>query len=170
MLNFSIFWEYNSPEKAKVCMYSCLTDLHIWDLLGFSQIFQKKHAPHLHAHPPRHTHAHHAHTHDFMYAGVYTCTHCDRMSHLAKFCFDRLNALNFASKNVWVRKGANPHGPKKVWVPKSIPISFDVTWALTRREIIDALMVDVFRTQRSYWWMHHFQGKFWWKDHHSLET
>ena len=80
----------------------------------------------MHVHPSRHTHASHAHTHDSLYARVYVCTHCDRKDHLAKFCYDRIHALNFASKNIWVRKGANPEGPKKVWVPKFIPISFDV--------------------------------------------
>ena len=33
---------------------------------------------------------------------------------------------NLATKFVWVRKGANPHGPKRVWVPKTTPIVFDV--------------------------------------------
>ena len=81
-------------------------------------IFRKKHAPHMHAPHTRHTHAHHAHTHDSMYAHVY--------NHLAKFCYDRLNNSNFANKFVWVRKGANPHGPNRVWVPKSTPIVFNV--------------------------------------------
>ena len=44
---------------------------------------------------------------------------------MQNFCFDRINILNFASKHVWVRKDTNPHGPKKVWVPKITPISFD---------------------------------------------
>ena len=57
---------------------------------------------------------------------MYKSTHYGRTGHLAKFYFDRINILNFANKHVWVRKGANPGGPKKVWVPKSIPISFDV--------------------------------------------
>ena len=43
--------------------------------------------------------------------------------HLAKFCFDRINA---SSNHIWVKKGANPHGPKKVWVLKFTPIVFDV--------------------------------------------
>ena len=76
--------------------------------------------------PSRHTHAHHAHTHDSMYVNVYTCTHCGPTGQLAKFCYDRINVLNFANKFVWVRKDDNPHGPKKVWVPKSILIVFDV--------------------------------------------
>ena len=72
-------------------------------------IFRKKDALHLNAHPSRYTHAYHAHTHEFMYIRVYTCTHCDRKGHLAKFYYDRLNALNFASQNVWVRRATNPH-------------------------------------------------------------
>jgi len=48
------------------------------------------------------------------------------MGHLVKFCYDRLNTLNFASKNISVRKSANPGGLKKIWVLKSIPILFDV--------------------------------------------
>ena len=89
-------------------------------------IFRKKHAPHMHAHQSRHTHASHVHTHDTMYAHVYTCTHYGRKSHLAKFCYGRLNDSNFASRFIWVRKGANPYGPNKVWVPKVTPILFDV--------------------------------------------
>ena len=42
---------------------------------------------------------------------------------LAKFCYDRINGTN---NNVWVRKGTHPHGPNKIWVPKSTPIVFDV--------------------------------------------
>ena len=38
----------------------------------------------------------------------------------------RLNALNFANKYVLVKRGTNPYGSKKVWVPKTILISFDV--------------------------------------------
>ena len=76
-------------------------------------MFRKKHTPHIHAHPPWHTHAHHAHIRDSMYTNVYTCAHCDRTSHLAKFYYDRSNAINFANKNVWVRKGANPMDSRK---------------------------------------------------------
>ena len=64
-------------------------------------------------HATRHTHVHHAHTHDTMYAHVYTCTHCERKGHLVKFCYDRINVSNFANKFVWVRKGANPMDPRK---------------------------------------------------------
>ena len=76
-------------------------------------LFHKKHVSHIHAHPSRHTHVSHAHTHDTMYARVYTCTHCGCKDHLAKFCYDKINVLNFASKNVWVRKGVNPENPRK---------------------------------------------------------
>ena len=68
----------------------------------------------MHAHKTRHTHASHIHTHDTMYAHVYTCTRCGRTGYLAKFYYDRINDSNFANKFVWVRKGANLHGPKKV--------------------------------------------------------
>ena len=89
-------------------------------------MFQKKHTPYIHVHPPQHTHTYHAHTHDPIYSTMLTCTHCGRTGHLAKFCYDRINAINFASKNVWVRKGTNPHGPKKIWVPRFTRIVFDV--------------------------------------------
>ena len=78
----------------------------------------------MHAHPPRHTHAPHGHTHQHMYAHVYTCTHCGRKGHLAKFCFDRIHVSNLANKFVWVREGTNPHGPNKIWVPKTTPRVF----------------------------------------------
>jgi len=61
-----------------------------------------------------------------MYARVYTCTHCGRKSHLERFCYDRLNSVNFANNNVCIRKGANPHGLNKIWVPKFTLIVFDV--------------------------------------------
>ena len=51
-------------------------------------LFQKKQAPHVHAHNPRYTYAHfahHDHTHSHMYARVYKCTHCGRKGHLASF-------------------------------------------------------------------------------------
>jgi len=92
----------------------------------FEFMFRKKHTAHMHAHPSRHTHAHHAHMHDSLYASVYSCTHCDRTGHLAKFCYDKLNTTKFSSKHVWVRKYTNLHGLKKVWVSKSTHIVFDV--------------------------------------------
>ena len=65
-------------------------------------LFQKKQAPHVHAHNPRHTYAHyaHIHTHSQMHARVYKCTHCGRKGHLAKFYFDKINHVNFTNKNV----------------------------------------------------------------------
>jgi len=89
-------------------------------------LVRKKQVPSImHAHHTRHTHAPHGHHHT-LYAHVYTCTHCGRMGHLAKFCFDRLHSSNLATKFVWVREGTNPHGPKKLWVPKTTPPIFDV--------------------------------------------
>ena len=55
-----------------------------------------------------------------------TCTHYGRKGHLAKFCYDRMHDSNLANKFIWVKKGANPHGPKRVWVPKTTPTLFDV--------------------------------------------
>ena len=89
-------------------------------------MFRKKQVPSLHAHHTRHTHASHVHVHNTMYAHVYTCTHSGRKGHLAKFCYDRVHDVNLITKFVWVRKGTNPHGPKRVWVPKTTPIVFDV--------------------------------------------
>ena len=77
-------------------------------------MFRKKHTPDIHAHHSRHTHASHVHTHDTMYAHVYTYIHCGRMGHLTMFCYNRLHNSNFANKFIWVKKCANPHGPKKV--------------------------------------------------------
>ena len=71
-------------------------------------MFRKKQVPPMHAHKSQHTHAPHIHTHNTMYAYVYTYKHCGRKGHLTKFCFDRINDSNFANKFVWVRKGANP--------------------------------------------------------------
>jgi len=93
---------------------------------SLESMFRKKQVSPMHAHKPRHTLASHVHAHNTMYAHVYTYTHCERKGHLGKFCFDRIHDSNFANKFVWVRKGANPHGPKRVWVPKVTPILFDV--------------------------------------------
>ena len=86
----------------------------------------KEQVPNMHAHKSRHTHASHVHTHNTLYAHVYTCTHCGRKGHLAKFYFDKIHDVNLANKFVWVRKGANSHESKRVWVPKTTPILFDV--------------------------------------------
>jgi len=61
-----------------------------------------------------------------VHARVYKCTHCNRKGHLARFCYDRVNSLNFANKNIWVPYDANPRRPKKKWVPKFSPLVFDV--------------------------------------------
>ena len=91
-------------------------------------LFQKKQVPHVHAHHPHHAYAHftrHDHTHTHMHPRVYKCTHCGRKGHLAKFCYDKANSINFANKNIWVLNNANPHGPKKR-VLKFSPLIFDV--------------------------------------------
>ena len=81
-----------------------------------------------------------------MYAHVYTCTHCRRKSHLAKFCYDRIHDLNLANKFVWVGEGTNPHGPKKIWVPKTIPLVYDVGVGSRMTWEYRYLGVDTFRT------------------------
>ena len=43
-----------------------------------------------------------------------------------KICFDKISTLKFANKNVWVPYDAKPRGSKKKWVPKSLPLVFDV--------------------------------------------
>ena len=84
-------------------------------------LFQKKQAPHIHAHTLRHAHAlGHAHK----CAHVYSYSHYGRRGHLAKFYFDKLKVSN---SNVWVRNDTNFRGPKKIYVPKSTPIVFDVS-------------------------------------------
>jgi len=96
-------------------------------------------------------------------------THCGRKGYLAKFYYDRLNYSNFANKFVWVRKGANPHGPNKVWVPKATPILFDVVvgshmmWDMLVPwgECVPRYMVTLLDASLS-------RGV-WWEDHHGLE-
>ena len=65
----------------------------------------------------------HQHNHAYIYGKVYTCTHCDRIGRLVRFCYAKLNMLN---KNVWVRENVNPIRPKKIWVPKNTPNLIDV--------------------------------------------
>ena len=90
-------------------------------------MFHKKQISYVHAQTIRHTYAHHVHTHTtHMHARLYTCTHCGLKGHLVRFCFDRLNFISFANKNVWVPYDANPRGPKRKWVPKSPPFVFNV--------------------------------------------
>ena len=87
---------------------------------------QQKHVPHMHAHHSRHTQASHVHTHNTLYASVYTCTHCGCKGLRTKFCYDRIHVSNLANNFVWVREGTNPHGPNKIWVPNTTPRVFDV--------------------------------------------
>ena len=93
-------------------------------------LFSKKQTPHVHAHHTHHAYAYvarHDHTPTHKHPKVYTCTHCGRKGHLAKFCYDKLHHSNFANnKNFWVPYKTNPKGPKKIWVPKSPPCVFDV--------------------------------------------
>ena len=123
-MNFASHGSHHASSKIEKDIYSLKKNI---DYLGstLSQcainyfklefMFRKKQISHIHAHTPRHTHAHHVHAHTtHMYATVYTCTHCDRKGHLAKFYFDRLNSFNFANKNAWVPYATNPHEPKKI--------------------------------------------------------
>ena len=53
------------------------------------------------------------------------CTHVhivDVRATLLSFFYDRIHDSNLANKFVWARKGANPHGPKRMWVPMTTPI------------------------------------------------
>ena len=53
-------------EKNVDCLGSTLSQCAM-NYTRLESMFNKKHAPHIYEHKPRHTHAHHAHTHDFMY-------------------------------------------------------------------------------------------------------
>ena len=77
----------------------------------------KSHTKHAHI-----LHAYHTH-HAFVCGRVYSCTYCGQKGHLAKFCFDRINASN---NYVWVRS-TNVTGPKKIWVLKSTTQLFDIS-------------------------------------------
>jgi len=112
-------------KKCVDCLGSILSQCAM-NHTRLESMFRKKHAPPVHAHKPQHTHASHIHTHNTMYAHVHTCTHYGCNGHLTKFCYDRLNDLNFTNRFVWVKKGANPYGPNKVWVTKFTPILFDI--------------------------------------------
>ena len=112
-------------KKSVDCLGSTLSQCAL-DHQKLESMFWKKQVSHIHAHQSRHTHASQVHTHDTLYVSVYTYTHCGRTGHLARFCYDRINISKFANKFIWVRKGANPHGPKRIWVPKDTPIVFDV--------------------------------------------
>jgi len=115
--------------KNKISNLSSTLSTCAFNHSKLESLFSKKQAPHVHAH---HHHAyayvaHHDHNHTHKHSKVYTCTHCGRRGHLAKFCYDRIHQLNFANhKNFWVPYKANPQGPKRKWVPKSPPLIFDV--------------------------------------------
>ena len=106
-------------KKSVDCLGSTLSH-YVMNHRRLESMFLKKHTSHIHAHPSRHTHAHHAPTHDFMYVNVYTCAHCGCTGHLAKFYYDRINNSNFANKFVWVKKGASPMDPIKYGYQKSL--------------------------------------------------
>ena len=60
-------------------------------------------------------------THMILFMLMYKLVHIVEVwATLQSFVMIEIHALNFASKHVCVRKGANSHRPKKVWVPKSI--------------------------------------------------
>ena len=61
-----------------------------------------------------------------MHVRVYKCTHYGRKGHLAKFCYDKVNSINFANKNVWIPNKANPRGPKRNRYQSPSPLVFDV--------------------------------------------
>ena len=95
-------------------------------------MFHKKHAPPMHAHKSRLTRASHVHTHNTMYAHVYTCTHCGRTGHLVKFCYDRINVSNFANKFLFgLGKVLTPLDPKRYGYQKLPLLYLMQVWALT---------------------------------------
>ena len=82
----------------------------------FASMFPKGKTQRKHTTHTSNTHHTHQHKHAFMYEKVYTCAHCGRKGHLAKFCYAKLYLQN---KIVWVRESTNPIGPKKIWVLKN---------------------------------------------------
>ena len=94
-------------KKSVDCLSSTLSQCAM-NRTRLASMYHKKHAPPIHAYKLRHTHAHHAHTHDSMYAHVYTSTHCGRKGHLLKFCYDRINDSNFANKLFGLGKVLTP--------------------------------------------------------------
>ena len=104
--------------QRNMFMLHMLIISHIPTLLNHN-IYTTLHARHTthtkHVYTP---HSHHA----YIYGRVYSYTYCGRKGHLAKFCFDRINASN---DHVWVRR-TNSIGPKKIWVPKSTNLLLDM--------------------------------------------
>ena len=76
--------DINILKKNVDCLGSTLNHCAM-NHTRLKSIFRKKQVPNMHAHKPRHTHAPHVHTHNTLYAHVYTCTHCGRKGHVAKF-------------------------------------------------------------------------------------
>ena len=91
---------------------------------NFASMFSKRKTQRKHTSHTSNTHHTHQHKHTFMYGKVYTCPHCGRKGHLAKFCYAKLNMQN---KNTWVQESTNPIGPKKIWVPKNTTNLFDTS-------------------------------------------
>ena len=77
-------------KKSVDCLGSTLSQCAL-NHTRLESMFQTKQVPSMHAHHTRHTHASHGHHHPTMYAHVYTCTHCGRKGHLARFCYDRIH-------------------------------------------------------------------------------
>jgi len=98
-LSSSIKNDINILKKNIDCLGSTLSQCAM-NHARLEFMFRKKQIPPIHAHKPRHTHAPHVHTHNTMYAHVYTCTHCGRKGHLTKFCYDRVHDVNLANKFV----------------------------------------------------------------------
>ena len=94
-----------------------------FDMTKFASMFPKGKTQGKHTSHASNSHKHaHSHKHALMYGRIYTCAHCGRKGHLAKFCYAKLNMSN---KNVWVQEDSNPKGPKKIWVPKDTPNLID---------------------------------------------
>ena len=128
-------------------------------------LFSKKQTPHIHA---QHHHAYayvarHDHTHTHKHIKVYKCTHCGCKGHLAKFCYDKIYALNFAKKNVWVPYKTNLKDPKEMGT-KVPTLFFWCRWGLSQNV----------RVLVPWWWLHGLEGhiwctaikEVWWDNHH----
>jgi len=98
-------------NKNVDCLGSTLRQ-YVMNHTRLESMFHKKHAPHIHAHKSRHTHTHHTHTHDSLYANMYTCTHCGRMGHLIKFCYDRIHIQILQISLFGLRKVLTPMDPR----------------------------------------------------------
>ena len=90
--NVSIACTSSSIIENDICMLKksvdCLGFILSQCALSHSRLesmFRKKQIPSMHAHKPRHTHAPHGHTHNTLYAYVYTCTHVDVRDTLLSF-------------------------------------------------------------------------------------